>query len=61
MKELLKQSITNITSENWMNNIKHVGIELKIWKLDNVKEIHVEPQIITSGSDSLSSSSDKYD
>ncbi|KAF2888189.1 hypothetical protein ILUMI_17984 [Ignelater luminosus] len=57
MKTIFFEAVGTITAQKWKNCIQHVqnNIDQKMWDLDNVIEIHVEPLIINVGEDSSTS------
>lgn len=47
LKPLLEVALQNVTAENWRKCIEHVmKEEERMWELDNVIEITVEPLVI---------------
>lgn len=60
VKNLFVEAIGIVTTDNWVNAIAHVKtIEQKMWEMDEVVDVQVEPLIITA-SPSCSSSSSNY-
>lgn len=57
-KELFNEAVTSITSEKWQKCVQHVQqkVEQRMWHLDNLIEIQVEPLIINVDENSTSSS-----
>lgn len=56
---LFAQAVGNVSAENWKNAIRHAqGEEEKLWRLDDLMDIVVEPLIINVGDDSSSSESE---
>lgn len=54
MKALFYKAVNQITAEKWIKCIKHVQkIEEKMWELDHIREINIEP-IINTNDDSSS-------
>ena len=59
LHSLFEQAVVNVSAENWKNAIRHAqGEEEKMWQLDTVMDIAVEPLIIHLGNDSSSSDSE---
>lgn len=57
VRQLLLNSLANVSSENWQNAIKHVIVEeQKMWELDNVIDttMEIEPLVISVGHDDSS-------
>lgn len=56
---LFLEALKNVTVDNWRNAIRHAkNVEEKMWQLDIVMEIQVEPLVIHLSDDSSSSSSE---
>lgn len=56
---LFLEALKNVTVGNWRNAIRHAkNVEEKMWQLDIVMEIQVEPLVIHLSDDSSSSSSE---
>lgn len=56
VKNLFNKAISEVTSENWQKCIRHVTeIEKKMWELDNIIDITIEPIVISLESDGESS------
>lgn len=53
LKNLFDEALQNITAEKWDKCVKHVieKVEVKMWELDNIIEVHVEPLIINLADD----------
>ena len=58
MQNLFREALATITAEKWKKCIQHVQqkVETKMWQLDHIIEVHVEPLIINVDEDSSSSS-----
>lgn len=56
-KALFYEVVQSITQESWLKCIQHVKekVEPKMWELDNIIEIHVEPLIININANDSSS------
>lgn len=56
LKTLFAEALTTITHETWKKCIQHVRdkVEVNMWQLDNIIEVHVESLIININDDSSS-------
>ncbi|XP_050316176.1 uncharacterized protein LOC126750570 [Anthonomus grandis grandis] len=62
LKPLLDQAVQNVSPQNWKNAVAHIiKEEERMWTLDDLMEIQVEPLIINvgEGDDKTSSDSEK--
>lgn len=60
MKILFNEAVLLISPEKWKRCIEHVRqkVEPKMWELDNIIEVQIEPIVITVGDSSSSSISE---
>lgn len=57
VKNLFVEAIGTVTPDNWLNAINHVKkVEQKMWEMDEVIDLQVEPLIITGNVSSSGSS-----
>lgn len=60
MKNLFSEAVTTITPEKWKKCVQHVTgkVEPKMWELDNLIEVQIEPLVINFEDSSSTSSSE---